>query len=120
MQHDEFRIGETFWCGGQRWRCTDIGTRTIVAICIDHVEVGGNVPELRRMLGHAGAEAEAVAAAAATGSTAPPRRLTASVAGCTCQKQISPPSPASATSDVHSGRVMFRRDFMYNPYQQSV
>ena len=58
MQHGEFRIGETFWCGGQRWRCTDIGTRTIVAICLDRVGMGSNVPELRRRLGHAEAKAE--------------------------------------------------------------
>ena len=58
MRHGEFRIGETFWCDGQRWRCTDIGTRTIAAIGIDRVEVGSNVPELRRALGRAKAEAK--------------------------------------------------------------
>jgi len=57
MQHGEFRIGDTFWCGGQRWRCTDIGTRTIVAIGIERVEVDSNVPGLRRTLDHAEAEA---------------------------------------------------------------
>jgi hypothetical protein len=36
MQHAEFRIGETFRCGGHRWRCTDIGTRVIAAIKLDH------------------------------------------------------------------------------------
>jgi hypothetical protein len=56
MLHGEFRIGETFWCGDRQWRCTDIGTRTIAAICIDRVEVGSNVPELRRMLDHAEAQ----------------------------------------------------------------
>jgi hypothetical protein len=35
MQHAEFTIGETFWCEGQAWRCTDIGTRVIVAIRLD-------------------------------------------------------------------------------------
>jgi hypothetical protein len=39
MKHGEFRIGGTFWCGGQSWRCTDIGTRTIVAIRLDQVDV---------------------------------------------------------------------------------
>ncbi len=58
MQHEEFRIGETFWCGGRQWRCTDIGTRTIVAICLDRVEVGSPSPELRRTLGRAEAEVE--------------------------------------------------------------
>jgi hypothetical protein len=35
MQHGEFRIGGEFTCGGKRWRCTDIGTRVIVAICLE-------------------------------------------------------------------------------------
>ena len=37
MQHSEFVIGETFWCGDQQWRCTDVGRRTIVAIKADAV-----------------------------------------------------------------------------------
>ena len=36
MKHSEFEIGKTFWCGGRPWRCTDIGTRVIVAIRLDH------------------------------------------------------------------------------------
>ena len=39
MQHHEFRIGQPFLCGGKRWRCTDIGTRAIVAICLEPHEV---------------------------------------------------------------------------------
>ena len=35
MDHREFRIGETFICDFGRWRCTDIGTRVIVAIKLD-------------------------------------------------------------------------------------
>jgi len=35
MKHDEFRIGQQFWCGGRRWRCTDIGSRVIAAICLE-------------------------------------------------------------------------------------
>ncbi|MBV8492071.1 MAG: hypothetical protein JO162_01175 [Alphaproteobacteria bacterium] len=57
MQHSEFKIGGTFRCDGRLWRCTDIGTRTIVAIRIDRVEVGGS-PALRRTLSGAEAEAE--------------------------------------------------------------
>jgi hypothetical protein len=57
MQHNEFRIGETFWCSGRHWRCTDIGTRIIVAIRIDRVDVGSNTLEARRTLNHAEAEA---------------------------------------------------------------
>lgn len=32
MKHSEFEIGCEFYCNGERWRCTDIGTRVIVAI----------------------------------------------------------------------------------------
>jgi hypothetical protein len=58
MQHNEFRIGGTFWCGGGQWRCTDLGTRTIVAIRTDRVEVGTGAPERRRLLSRPEAEAE--------------------------------------------------------------
>jgi hypothetical protein len=36
MQHSDFSIGKEFLCGQRRWRCTDVGTRTIVAIVLDH------------------------------------------------------------------------------------
>ena len=39
MRRTAFRIGLEFWCGGQRWRCTDIGSRVIVAICLEPHEV---------------------------------------------------------------------------------
>jgi len=58
MEHSDFVIGGTFWCGGRTWRCTDIGTRTVVAIRIDSVNVGSNAPELRRTLSNSEAEAE--------------------------------------------------------------
>jgi hypothetical protein len=35
MQHPDFSIGLEFWCGEKRWRCTDVGTRVIVAICLE-------------------------------------------------------------------------------------
>jgi hypothetical protein len=35
MEHSDFEIGQEFLCGGKRWRCTDKGTRTIVAVCLD-------------------------------------------------------------------------------------
>lgn len=38
MQHKDFRIGVEFECGGRRWRCTDIGTRTVIAIPLEHPE----------------------------------------------------------------------------------
>ena len=58
MRHSDFVIGRTFPCGGRRWRCTDIGTRTIVAICIESVQVESTAAEQRRTLDHAEAEAE--------------------------------------------------------------
>jgi hypothetical protein len=59
--HDETRELQDraeFRCGGRQWRCTDIGTRTIVAIRIDRVQVGGNAPERHPTLSGAEAEAE--------------------------------------------------------------
>ena len=32
MKHKEFVIREKFYCGGKQWLCTDIGTRTIIAV----------------------------------------------------------------------------------------
>ena len=34
MTHSDFTIGEEFSCGQKRWRCTDIGKRVVVAICV--------------------------------------------------------------------------------------
>jgi hypothetical protein len=58
MRHEEFHIGGIFWCGGQRWRCTDTGTRTIIAICLDRVEVASTSGGPVRIIGGAEAEAE--------------------------------------------------------------
>jgi hypothetical protein len=58
MQHKDFVIGATFWCSGRHWRCTDIGTRTIIAMRIDSVNVESTDPELCRTLGYAEAEAD--------------------------------------------------------------
>ena len=35
MKKEEFRIGLEFYTGSGKWRCTDIGTRVIVAIKLD-------------------------------------------------------------------------------------
>jgi hypothetical protein len=58
MQLSEFTISGTFWCSGRQRRCTDIGTRTAIAIRIDIVDVGGANPELQRTLSQAEAEAD--------------------------------------------------------------
>ena len=34
MTLSEFAIEEEFSCGQKRWRCTDIGKRVVVAICV--------------------------------------------------------------------------------------
>jgi hypothetical protein len=39
VEHSEFRIGIEFLCNESRFRCTDVGTRTVVAIRIDNVVV---------------------------------------------------------------------------------
>jgi len=36
MQHQAFQIGLEFECGGRRWRCTDLGTRTVIAIPLEY------------------------------------------------------------------------------------
>ena len=38
MKYSDFQIGCEFTALGRRWRCTDVGIRTIVAIRIDLVE----------------------------------------------------------------------------------
>jgi len=30
-----FKVGCEFRCGGKRWRCTDVGSRVITAVCLD-------------------------------------------------------------------------------------
>ena len=39
MQHSDFAIGCIFYCSGRQWLCTDGGSRVIVAIRIDGVDV---------------------------------------------------------------------------------
>jgi hypothetical protein len=58
MQHGEFTIGMEFRAGERVWRVTDIGARTVTAIRIDRVEVGGSDPGSGRILDRAAAEAE--------------------------------------------------------------
>jgi len=36
MRHSDFRIGCEFLSGSGRWRCTDVGKRTIAAIRLNH------------------------------------------------------------------------------------
>lgn len=41
-----FAIGTEFRFGEGKWRCTDVGTRTILAIRLDKVKVGGSHPRM--------------------------------------------------------------------------
>lgn len=38
MKHADFKLGDTFETATGKWRVTDIGTRTIIAIKLDHPE----------------------------------------------------------------------------------
>lgn len=58
MRHEDFTIGTEFRCGDRDWRCTDKGSRVVVAIRLDCVKVGSNNPRLRRTLNRADADAE--------------------------------------------------------------
>jgi len=44
MNHSDFYIGLEFWCGSRQWRCTDCGTRTIIAIRVDAAEIASGEP----------------------------------------------------------------------------
>lgn len=39
MTPKDFHIGLEFWCSGKRWRCTDVGSRVVVAISLEAHEV---------------------------------------------------------------------------------
>jgi hypothetical protein len=38
MNLSEFLIGVEFWCGEKKWRCTDVGTRVVTAICLEPLQ----------------------------------------------------------------------------------
>ena len=44
MGNYDFRIGSEFLCSGTRYRCTDIGTRTVLAIQVDEAMVASKEP----------------------------------------------------------------------------
>ncbi len=49
MKHADFRIGEEFLLGSATWLVTDIGSRTIIAIQVDHVDKTTYDPETGTM-----------------------------------------------------------------------
>jgi putative addiction module component (TIGR02574 family) len=38
MKHSDFRVGVEFFTATGKWRCTDLGRRTVIAIRLDHRE----------------------------------------------------------------------------------
>ena len=58
LDRSSLTVGDTFWCGDRQWRCTDIGTRVITAIRIDHVDVSNSDSDMVRSLTRDEAEAE--------------------------------------------------------------
>jgi hypothetical protein len=54
MEHNDFRIGIHFYLGRNKYLCTDIGKRTIVAISADYADIvtheNGNTKTTRRKL----------------------------------------------------------------------
>jgi hypothetical protein len=44
MKHSEFRIGLEFWCREKQRRCTDVGSRVIIAISQEPHEVVALIP----------------------------------------------------------------------------
>lgn len=57
MTLDEFKIGGEFQCGGHIWRCTDIGTRVVVAVRLDDIVVFDSKHKSSKTLTRAEAEA---------------------------------------------------------------
>ena len=45
MQHSEFKIGSEFAFDGGRWRCTDVGTRLVIAIRVDQATIMRKSPD---------------------------------------------------------------------------
>ena len=39
MTPKDFHIGIEFWCSGKHWRCTDVGSRVVIAISLEEHEV---------------------------------------------------------------------------------
>ncbi|RYD64912.1 MAG: hypothetical protein EOP83_08580 [Verrucomicrobiaceae bacterium] len=75
MEHDEFVLGMEFYAGddeqASRWRVTDLGSRTVIAIRVDEIvlkrlkmrkrikgQVGPHLTESERTYGYFEAEAE--------------------------------------------------------------
>ncbi len=60
MTLDEIRIGGEFWCSGRRWRCTDVGTRVVVAIRVYEATMAISKDGVVTTRAMSGEEAEAI------------------------------------------------------------
>ena len=58
MKFSDFKIGESFKCSNHDYRCTDIGTRVVVAIRIDSVGVFKSLDDIHTVLSHEQASQE--------------------------------------------------------------
>jgi hypothetical protein len=39
MNKNDFHIGSEFYSGDKLWRCTDVGSRVVIAVCLsDHTD----------------------------------------------------------------------------------
>jgi hypothetical protein len=61
MKHSEFKVGSEFRCGEGHYRCTDIGSRTIIGIRIDRISTAsqtarGNISQKTIVKGDAEAD----------------------------------------------------------------
>lgn len=53
MKLEDFKIGETFWTGAGEWVCTDIGTRTVIAVEVREIDQHYELCESRPNLSQA-------------------------------------------------------------------
>ena len=47
MDLKDFEIGKIFWTGSGRWKCYDIGTKTVVAIKWEPHDVKGRISSIK-------------------------------------------------------------------------
>jgi hypothetical protein len=60
MTLEQFTIGVEFWCSGRRWRCTDVGSRVVVAIRVDEATIATMQGRVTTMRTIDGTEAERI------------------------------------------------------------
>ena len=82
MKHSEFQIGTEFFTAEGKWRCTDVGTRVIVAISLEPREiVRAQYSESGEGTGHGAANSTEVSTVAQKLTAAQQRALKREAAG---------------------------------------